>query len=372
MRFAGFSNASGAAKRKKCVETIECRATRAGDFALERNMNSGSSMNTSNRFQHAFARRLWTIAAVPPGCPDVASRALKAEEQSGSSTGAPTHYPAASQDERICDGRPFRVDGALRTAGAVQKQTRWVEADVTPSMEGLDSKTRQTLAEQWTRAALVEHASIASFSRLSLELMAAGGPPELVAAVHDAAIDEIQHARLSFALASAYRGKPVAPSAFPCAGTLEIHGDLASIASATAIDGCVHETLAALIAGVAHAQATDPTVRTVLSCIADDEARHAELAWTVLRWAINSGGAPVRNAVAEVFDRVAREGVMPASENAEAHPLLEAHGRLDAETIKTLIAQGLNEIILPCAHALLAAQEPAPRAMQAGYAARAA
>jgi hypothetical protein len=37
--------------------------------------------------------------------------------------------------------------------------------------------------------ALFQHASVASFARFSLELLALGAPPDLVAAAHAAALD---------------------------------------------------------------------------------------------------------------------------------------------------------------------------------------
>ena len=62
--------------------------------------------------------------------------------------------------------------------------------------------------------------------------------------------------------------------------------DLAELASRTVHEGCVGETLAALIAAEQALEAKDPSVRAALQKIAEDEARHAEFAWRVVRWAL--------------------------------------------------------------------------------------
>ncbi|MCA9546694.1 MAG: ferritin-like domain-containing protein, partial [Myxococcales bacterium] len=59
-----------------------------------------------------------------------------------------------------------------------------------------DPAQRARLADHWTRQALAEHASVASFARFALHLMAVGAPPDLLVATHQAGLDEIEHARL--------------------------------------------------------------------------------------------------------------------------------------------------------------------------------
>ena len=44
--------------------------------------------------------------------------------------------------------------------------------------------------------------------------------------------------------------------------------------------------------------------RDAATQIADDEARHAELAWRFVAWAIATGGKATRALVAQAFDRV--------------------------------------------------------------------
>jgi hypothetical protein len=68
-----------------------------------------------------------------------------------------------------------------------------------------------------------------------LELLALGAPAELVEKAHVAALDEIEHARICFALASAYGGERYGPGpldavtgGFASGVELEPHGRLAN------------------------------------------------------------------------------------------------------------------------------------------------
>src|SRR6185437_5274489 len=128
------------------------------------------------------------------------------------------------------------------------------------------------LAEAWTADALLEHASVASFARASLSLLAAGAPADLLTRTHEAALDEIRHAELCFALARAYAGHDVAPGPFPLGGNVRVAATLAEIATSAAREGCIGETIAAAVAAEQLARATDPAVREALSQIAADEA----------------------------------------------------------------------------------------------------
>ena len=101
-------------------------------------------------------------------------------------------------------------------------------------------------AALWAESAQFEHASIGSFAKFSLHLLAVRAPPELLYACHDAARDELKHAELCFGLASRYARRPLGPGPLP----LPVHvlgaTDLASVLRAAIEEGCVGETLASL------------------------------------------------------------------------------------------------------------------------------
>jgi hypothetical protein len=215
---------------------------------------------------------------------------------------------------------------------------------------GLGDEMRSTLAELYTLDALFEHASVASFARVSLELMALGAPADLVAAAHQAALDEIEHARVCFALASRYRGEPVGAAPLEIPAALALRSDLVEVAVSTFVEGCIGETLSAALANEQAARATDPEVRAALELIAADEARHAELAWRTVAWALREGGSRVRDAIARLLpdaNRYAPEVVAPADD------ALETHGRPSLTVMREVQRRALLDVVLPCAQALL-------------------
>ncbi len=164
-------------------------------------------------------------------------------------------------------GRPFRVRG--RKLLAERSTDRgWIDPEVAPALDGLDEEARAALAERFTREALEEHASIPAFAQLSLDLVALGAPPELIARAHRAALEEIEHARLCFSLASAYAGRAIGPGPL---GTT----DAARVLRESVRDGLIGEGLAAERAR--REVASDPTVAAVLARIAREESEHSLL-----------------------------------------------------------------------------------------------
>ncbi|HEX3770857.1 MAG TPA: ferritin-like domain-containing protein [Polyangiaceae bacterium] len=247
------------------------------------------------------------------------------------------------------------VDGLARTA-PVARRRDWSEPrdretraavviDVPPAI-------RPRLAAAWTQAACMEHASIAAFARFALQLLAVGAPPDLVADAQRAMADEILHAQLTFGLASAYAGVDVGP------GKLAVDEstgacDLRALVSAVFTEGCVGETLAALEAREALDYATDPAVREVLRTIAEDETRHAELAWRTVAWVTSTGGAEAHAWLDEaIADEVARSEWDAPYTVSSRDDALRAHGVLTEGLRQQLRRAALAEVIIPCAGAV--------------------
>lgn len=258
------------------------------------------------------------------------------------------------------EGRPFTVDGAARTAATIPRGD-WHSALV-PDVTDLSLEARAALARAWLRSAAMEHASVASFARFALELLAVGAPAALVLDAQKAIGDEIRHAQACFALAGAYAGEAVGPAALAIEGSTQ-RVELLAIAVATVREGCIGETVASLSAQAELAGATDPAVRLALAQIAEDEAFHAGLAWRFVAWAVAQGGEPVRAAVARAFaeeERRATSGNQPHAATSAAvlaeEPCADAlrrHGRLSASEARAVQMEALSTVILPCARALL-------------------
>jgi hypothetical protein len=206
----------------------------------------------------------------------------------------------------------------------------------------------------WSQDAQMEHASIASFARFTLELLAVGAPPTLLLASQDAGRDEIQHAQTCFAIASRLAGRKLGP------GPLDVSGvgaarDLASIVAATVKEGCVIETLSALLAKERSEGARDPALRAALGKIADDEGRHAELAWRFLAWAIQRGGDPIRDVARGAFEESREQPIVCFHSVLRGVPSDEvrAHGLLDEATARHVTERAFVDVINPRALELL-------------------
>lgn len=256
-----------------------------------------------------------------------------------------------------CDGRPLLVEGAPRLAAVVPCRGPWSRvppADV--DLGALDAAERAEISRRWAERARFEHASIASFARFSMTLLACGAPPGLVEAAHAAALDEIRHAREALSIASEYAGRPLDLGPLDIAGALNEPATLESAAIATVIEGCVGETLAAIEVAASAASAGRASVHQALSAIAEDETRHAELAWAFVRWAVGRGGPSLRRSVAtafsQAFDRVLRDA---AERDAWGAP---DHGLLPGPEVTQLQRRAIAEVLRPAAAALLS--DPAP------------
>lgn len=208
---------------------------------------------------------------------------------------------------------------------------------------------KQRAAADWARIAQLEHASIASFARFTMQLLAVGAPPQLVEASLRAGLDEVAHARATFGLASRYAGAPVGPGPLPLEGPVLGALDLASLATATVAEGCVNETIGALEAAEAAGRCEDPEVRAVLERIAEEEARHGELAWAFVRWSLGVGGEPTLRAVRRAFARAsaALGSARPPADSDEVE--LRRQGLLTDRCRHEIRARGLREIAEPAA-----------------------
>lgn len=217
-------------------------------------------------------------------------------------------------DGSVC-GRPFLVLSEPRLPPVVTR-TDWVRPQ-DPAVAHLTTAERAALAQHFSRLGQMEHASIAAFARFQLQLLALGAPPELVEACNRALADETAHARLCFGIASAYAGRALGP------GPLDVQYSLEKVSLVDVVDlviaeGCFGETRAALEALEAADNAQDPVIRAAYAGIADDEQRHAELAFRFVRWALGQEPDAVRLRIGAAIE------MPPDSAALVAVPCLEA------------------------------------------------
>lgn len=257
-----------------------------------------------------------------------------------------------------CCGRAFVV-GDRAVVARTQRRDDWLAAAATEGVGALDEATASALRRSWLRDAQMEHASIASFARFTLELLGLGAPPDLVEGSQRASLDEIEHARACFALASRYSGEPVGPGPVAIEGSLTAV-DLADAAVSAVREGCVGETMAAALAAEQLSVTEDGEARSALARIVRDEEAHAELSWRFVRWAIEAGGEPVRAAVARAFSdhlTLERRETAIVTETVDVNAW-HRHGRLTRAEIDRVTRAVRREVIAPCAQALLGLAAP--------------
>ena len=212
---------------------------------------------------------------------------------------------ASTSDEQCCyktyadcpGGRPFLVAGSARVA-TLALDLALDEACAPAASE--DAEFRRALGERWAAEALTEHASVAAFARLTLQLLAFGAPVALLEASQRAALDELEHARFCFAQASHLLGRNVAPGPLALDGAFA-NQSFAEFVRTNVLEGCIGETLAALHMSERARLSGDPALSTALLTISEDEARHAELAFRILSWCLDREPRVTRRVVAEVI-----------------------------------------------------------------------
>lgn len=262
----------------------------------------------------------------------------------------------ADVDKASCDtfdeegGRPIRDAGEVLLPEIVNGKA-WSNTEAGPT-------EHQAAARVWLRAAQSEHGSIAAFSRLSQELMAHGAPPELIIRCHTAALDEIAHARMCLEVARSFGAGDVDFGAVPMPTPRSAR--LAELACEALEEGCVEEGIAAVRARVA-SDRCDGAISDTLRTIADDETRHAQLAWATLDWMLGEDPSLALTLVAHL-DGLRRR--RPAARPGEAGPNLESFGLLGAADRSAIRQDVVEQIVAPTLRSLIAKHAHAQTTVQ--------
>lgn len=165
-------------------------------------------------------------------------------------------------------------------------------------------RTGDALGAWLSANAHLEAASTAAFEILATELGAHRAPPALIRAARAAIADESRHANVIGRLANSRGAVP--PAVYVDRSPVR---DIEAVARENAVEGCVRETYAALLAYRQARAATDPAIRFAMAGIARDETRHAALAWNVDGWSQTlltpAARRRVREARREAIERLA-------------------------------------------------------------------
>ncbi len=243
-------------------------------------------------------------------------------------------------------GRPLRVEEGNRTA-PTQAGGGWARS-VARQDQALSADLRHRLAQRWAEIAALEHASVASFARFTLQLMALGAPADLLADTQRAAADEVEHARLAYGLASRFAGAPMRPGPLDLRGAMPAF-DAESVMIGLVDEACVGETLGAAEAAEAARLCEDEDTRLILEQVAEDEARHAALAWRSLHWLLD------QHPSLRPLARERLHATLAAHLQAGPELGLSAHGLLSGPALLALRQAAARDVLAPCVAALLPA-----------------
>ncbi|TAL33687.1 MAG: ferritin-like domain-containing protein [Alphaproteobacteria bacterium] len=236
-------------------------------------------------------------------------------------------------------GRPLRIKGR-QLHPDLKEGSDWTKGE-RPDASKLDPATRKALATLWLHDAQKEHASVPAFSRLSWMLAAVGAPAELMEWSHRAALEEIEHTRLCFALAAGYGGKSYSVEPMPdlLIGGLDVEADpIVVMASESLSDGCQLEDYNADVAAACALVCEEPATRKVLEQIAREERSHADFSWALLEWLLNRSPEKVLPAIEKTLENLS-SFQRPTAVSWDKKPivaladpvLMQKHGRLPDE-----------------------------------------
>lgn len=208
-------------------------------------------------------------------------------------TPAPPPLPVVGRPfRRQLNGEDIMAEAVVVVAGKGSLWSRQQEAiPVDSNLRTHSANKDQDNVDVWSTRAIGEHASIASFAAFTIALMTNEAPPALIRDALRAALDELDHAEVSFEVASLFGGQVIEPSALPNS-QLSFVQNLTALALGAAQEGCIDESLSALDLAVdaqsmlqdADIGLDDYALGQATWKIALDESRHAMLAWRTIEW----------------------------------------------------------------------------------------
>jgi hypothetical protein len=205
---------------------------------------------------------------------------------------------------------------AAREPWAPREATAWIGRRPEGWIEARASRRGGPLGRYFALAARLEAGAVEAFRDLGRELAEHEAPSALRREVDRAIDDAARHARVLTALARRFGGVVRAPRV-----RARSPRSLFELARHNAAEGCVREAFGALVALRQGRAAEDASVALIMGHIADDEIRHASLAFRVDRWAAARLGEGERGAVEEARRAAQRQLLEEAAHEPAEEPV---------------------------------------------------
>ena len=261
------------------------------------------------------------------------------------------------------EGRPLLNNCEITLAPLIQG-AGWVTcASTQEEFNGSELELSQ-VKEYWQLAAQLEHSSVASFARFTMQMLSFGVPADILLLIQKATADEVKHAQGAAQIFSILSGEQVRFGDLPLEG-LTLQTSRQKLIETLIREACINETL-----GVAEITETlrlckQEQVSAHLSTLLVDEMMHAELAWRSLQWLIKTADDEDQERLVQhtlvTFDQVAKDlGLNDQRHYSRTLPhhrvlpnaTLNHWGVLTDSQVQALRLQAYYEVILPCIHGL--------------------
>lgn len=209
---------------------------------------------------------------------------------------------------------------------------------------------------EWTRRTQAEYTSAAIAHGVTLWLIQAGAPPDLIRDGLRVVDDELVHSERSAEVSAAAGARQATAATVIDRATLVLPtaGDpLADLLAAIVRFFCVGETVAVPLFRMLRCHSTVPIARTTLDRVLRDEVRHRQFGWDVLDWILLAYGEPAARhlareapaAIALVADAYVQS---PADgPNAGLSPAAEAWGLAPIEEYAATVMRAIEADVRP-------------------------
>jgi len=268
-------------------------------------------------------------------------------------------YTVGQSNPGMCSqvvvGRPFLDDEGqiIQAEAEIVPTSDWAIDDIAEKVQSEEVIQREvppSYAADWTNRALGEHASIASFAAFTIALMTNNAPASLIEDALLAALDELRHARTSFDMASLLSKQVIAPTELPST-THNFEHDLESLALAAAREGCIDETISALLAAAEVQQLSNEDSNSLpfswkekVEIIATEEAKHSALAWRTIHWACSKDSDVCMKVMRFLYDQQGLEHFNTADLDEQIAKSLDRNFMKVINNLMPLVSNAVNEI----------------------------